>query len=81
MVYQEQTTGTLDTKYENCGRKPVLTKQAKEMIRQWTEEKNDLTLEELKTRLEKQSVKVSITTIHNALAAMKITHKKKNSRL
>jgi len=76
MVKLEETAGTLDTKYKNCGRKAILTEQHRELLHQWIKEQNDLTLKELQKRLAAIGVRVSETTIHNAIKDMKLTHKK-----
>jgi transposase len=80
MVDLEQTTGTLETKYENCGRPPILTEDAKNLMCQWLREKNDLTIEELRRRLAKHGFDVCPATVHNALCEIKMTHKKNDHR-
>ena len=76
MVRLWQATGTLDAQYQNCGRPPTITEREKQQLRQWLEEENGLTLNELRQRLDKQGVSVSHTAVDNALKAMKITRKK-----
>ena len=72
-----QRTGTLEPQLQNCGRPPTITEREKQLLAQWLEEENGLTLKELRQRLAERGVKVSHTAIGNALKAMRITRKKR----
>jgi len=59
------------------GRPPVLDENADEHIRGWIKEKSDLTLKELKERLEATGYPVGLTAIFDKLKRLMLPYKKK----
>jgi len=75
-----QRTASLEPQIQNRGRPPTITEREKQLLAQWLQEENGLTLKELQQRLAEQGVNVSHTAIDNALKAMQITRKKNDRR-
>ena len=69
-------TGSYEAKKNSGGAPRKISSEDEEKIRQFIEEKPDLTLEEIK---EQGNIEVSVSTIHRAIERMKITLKKKNA--
>ena len=69
--------GSLEPQLHTRGRKPIITEHEKQLLRQWLEKENGLTLRELQQRLEGQGVKVSHAAVDKVLKAMRITRKKR----
>ena len=67
-------TGSYEAKKNSGGAPRKISSEDEEKIRQFIEEKSDLTLEEIK---EQGNLEVSVSTIHRAIKRMKITLKKK----
>ena len=66
-------TGSYEAKKNSGGAPRKISSEDEEKIRQFIEEKPDLTLEEIK---EQGNLEVSVSTIHRAIKRMKITLKK-----
>ena len=66
--------GSYEAKKNSGGAPRKISSEDEEKIRQFIEEKPDLTLEEIK---EQGNIEVSVSTIHRAIERMKITLKKK----
>ena len=66
-------TGSYEAKKNSGGAPRKISSEDEEKIRQFIEEKSDLTLEEIK---EQGNLEVSVSTIHRAIKRMKITLKK-----
>jgi len=75
LVKQKQETGSVALRTSQRGRKPVLTAQEKEEIRQCVDEKPDSTVNEIR---EKLRLSASYSTIERAIKAMGYTLKKKS---
>lgn len=77
MVRRSNERGTLEPDYQNCGNKPKFTSEHDQTIKDWLAQKNDRTLYELQALLAENGVDVAQSTVSNALARLKITHKKR----
>lgn len=75
LVGQKRKTGTVALRTSQRGRKPLLTKQDHARIRASIEERPDITIEELREKLE---LKASYSTVERAVNKMGYTYKKKS---
>jgi len=75
LVKQKQETGSVVLHTGQRGRKPVLTAEDKEKIRQCMEEKPDSTIQEIREKLEHCA---SYSTVERAVKAMGYTWKRKS---
>lgn len=79
MVYrlaeQKRKTGSVALRTSQRGRKPVLTTENKEAIRRCMDETPDITIEEIR---EKLNLSASYSTVERAIRTMGYTRKKKS---
>ncbi len=75
LVEQKRETGNVELRTSQRGRKPVLTAEDKENIRQCNHGQPDITIEEIREKLE---LSVSYSTVERAIKAMGYTRKKKS---
>lgn len=71
--------GSLEAR-KGTGRTPKLDEAGCELIRTWLEEKNDLTLGELQTRLHDAGYDMCVSGICRRLQSMALTYKKNDAR-
>lgn len=76
LLQQRRQTGSIATRYERCGRKPLILESHRQQMRRFLREKPDLTLEELRKALQ---LECTLPAIHYALAGMGLTYKKRHS--
>ncbi len=74
LVKQKQETGSVALRTGQRGRKPVLTAEDRERIRQYVEEKPDSTVNEIREEL---GLSASYSTVERAIKGMGYTLKKK----
>ena len=77
LLCQRKAIGEIDNLYHRVGRKPEISQADKMRMAQAIEKRPDITLAELRKRL---GLSCSIVTVHNALASMDMTYKKRPSR-
>ena len=75
LVGQKRKTGSVALRTSQRGRKPVLTAEDKENIRSCIAEKSDMTIEEIREKLQ---LSASYSTVERAINAMGYTLKKKS---
>ena len=75
LVAQKRKTGSVALRTRQRGRKPVLTAEDKENIRHCMDESPDITIEEIR---EKLNLSASYSTVERAIDAMGYTLKKKS---
>ncbi len=75
LVKQKQETGSVALRTSQRGRKPILTAEEKEEIRQWVNEKPDSTIHEIREEL---GLSASYSTVERVIEAMGYTRKKKS---
>ncbi len=75
LVRQKKETGSVTLRISQRGRKPVLTTEDKEKIRQCVDEKPDITINEIREQL---SLSASYSTVERAIEKMGYTLKKKS---
>ena len=75
LVGQKRKTGTVALRTSQRGRKPLLTETDRARIRASIEERPDITIEELREKLE---LKASYSTVERAINKMGYTYKKKS---
>ncbi len=75
LVKQKQETGSVTLRTSQRGRKPVLTAEDKEKIRQCVDEKPDSTVNEIREEL---GLSASYSTVERAIEEMGYTFKKKS---
>ncbi len=73
MKKQRRDLGTLEPQTHTCGRKPKLTKQKLNLLAKWVARKPDLTLKQLRDKI---NVSCCLQTIQNGLNKLGITYKK-----
>jgi transposase len=73
LVRQKRELGTLEPQTHRCGRKPKVTAEHKEQLRQLVKHRPDMTLRELRDALR---LEVSLKAIWDALQTLKLTFKK-----
>lgn len=73
LVRLKRELGTLKPQTHRCGRKPTVTAEHKEQLRELVKRHPDMTLRELRDALQ---LDVSLTAIWFALRALKLTYKK-----
>ena len=78
LLKQWRETGNLEPRRSSGGQKLKLSSSQIICVGDWVSEKNDITLKEIKKRLEEQEkVKVSLATICRILQSLNLTRKKK----
>ena len=75
LVEQKRKTGSVALRTSQRGRKPILTAEDKENIRSCIDENPDVTIEEIR---EKLNISASYSTVERAIKAMGYTLKKKS---
>ena len=75
LVEQKRKTGSVALRTSQRGRKPILTAEDKENIRSCIDENPDVTIEEIR---EKLNLSASYSTVERAINAMGYTLKKKS---
>ena len=75
LVEQKRKTGSVALRTSQRGRKPVLTEEDKENIRRCIDERLDITIEEIREKLD---LCASYSTVERAIEAMGYTLKKKS---
>lgn len=75
LVEQKRETGSVEQRTSQRGRKPVLTAEDKEEIRPCIDKETDITIEEIR---EKLNLSASYPTVERAINAMGHTLKKKS---
>ena len=75
LVGQKRKTGTVALRTSQRGRKTLLTEKDRVRIRAGIEERPDITIEELREKLE---LKASYSTVERAVNKMGYTYKKKS---
>jgi transposase len=73
LVRQKRELGTLEPQTHRCGRKPKVTAEHKEQLRELVKRRPDMTLRELRDALQ---LDVSLKAIWDALQVLKLTFKK-----
>jgi transposase len=73
LVRQKRELGTLEPQTHRCGRKPKVTAEHKEQLRELVKRRPDMTLRELRDALQ---LEVSLKAIWDALQTLKLTFKK-----
>ena len=73
-----QETGTLEPRARK-GRKPTLDDASCDLMRQWLQEKNDLTLGELCSRLSEHGYEVTLQAVFYRLRAIGLSYKKNDA--
>ena len=76
LLQQRRTTGDIATRYNRCGRKPVIIDSHRRQMRAILAKRPDLTLEEIRIQLD---LPCTIQAIHYVLADMGLTYKKRLS--
>ncbi len=74
LLQQRRRCGDIRPQHHRCGRKPRITPEHRERLRQLVNEKPDRTLAELRSCT---GLKCTLPAIHYALAAMDLTYKKR----
>jgi transposase len=59
------------------GRTPKIDEHARDLLRQWLAEENDLTIEELRERWREHGYPAASSTVGDWLVRLKLSHKKK----
>ena len=81
LIKQWRETGDLNPKKPPGGKRLKLSPAQIILVGDWVEEKNDITLKEIKKRLEEQEgISVSISTVFRTLQNLNLTRKKKRYR-
>ncbi len=75
LVQQKRETGSVALRTSQRGRKPALTEEDKQNIRQCVEERPDITINEIR---EKLALAASYSTVERVIQAMGYTRKKKS---
>ena len=75
LAQQKRETGSVALRTSQRGRKPALTEEDKQNIRQCVEERPDITINEIR---EKLHLTASYSTVERAIQAMGYTLKKKS---
>lgn len=75
MAERKKATGSVALRFHNCGRKSVLSDKSREQIRQCIEAQPDITLAEIKEKLD---LSAGIATIQRAVVALGFRVKKKS---
>lgn len=75
LVGQKRKTGTVALRTSQRGRKPLLTEKDRARIRTSIEERPDITIEELREKLE---LKASYSTVERTVNKIGYTYKKKS---
>ena len=75
LARQKRETGSVELRTSQRGRKPVLTEENKRDIRQCVEERPDITINEIREKLQ---LTASYSTVERAVKAMGYTLKKKS---
>ena len=75
LVKEKRERGSVELRTSQRGRKAVLSEKDKEAIRQCIDEQSDITVEEIRERLE---LSASYSTVERAINAMGYTLKKKS---
>jgi transposase len=76
LIQQRSQTGEIGARYHRCGRKPIILEEHRQQMRVLLGQQPDLTLVELRDRLQ---LDCTVQAIHYALAAMEMTYKKRHS--
>jgi transposase len=74
LIRQRKAIGEIDNLYHRVGRKPAISQAMKTRMAEAVGKRPDITLAELR---EKFGLDCSVVTVHNALASMGLTYKKK----
>ena len=74
LALQKKETGSVELRTSQRGRKPALTEEDKQNIRQCVDERPDITVDEVREELH---LTVSYSTVERAIQAMGYTLKKK----
>lgn len=77
LIQQRKTLGEIGNLYHRVGRKSDISQADKTRMAAAIEKRPDITLAELRKKLR---LTCSIVTVHNALASMDMTYKKRPSR-
>lgn len=77
LIQQRKAIGEIGNLYHRVGRKPDISQADKARMAEAIAKRPDITLAELR---EKLGLTCSIVTVHNALASMDLTYKKRPSR-
>ena len=75
LAQQKRETGSVELRTSQRGRKPVLTEENKRDIQQCVEERPDITINEIREKLQ---LTASYSTVERAVKAMGYTLKKKS---
>ena len=75
LAQQKRETGSVALRTSQRGRKPALTEEEKQNIRQCVEERPDIAINEIR---EKLHLIASYSTVERAIQAMRYTRKKKS---
>ena len=75
LAQQKRETGSVALRTSQRGRKPALTEENKQDIRQCVEERPDITINEIREKLD---LTASYSTVERAIQAMGYTLKKKS---
>jgi len=75
LVHQKKETGSVDLFTSRRGRKPVLSEEDKARVRQCLEENPDITIEEIREKLQ---LSASYSTVERAVVGMGYMWKKKS---
>lgn len=75
LIQQRKRIGDIGPLHARAGRKPMITQQHKKRMLELIAENNDTTLAEFRAALR---LSCSLTAIHNALAGMDQTYKKRH---
>lgn len=80
IIKQWRETGNLNPLSPSGGQELKLSQSQIIMVGDWVNEKNDITLEKIKKRLEEEeNIKVSLSTICRVLQSLNLSRKKKHS--
>jgi len=77
LLTRRRTTGSLEPSPRSGGHAPILDERASEQMREWIAEQSDLTLGELRERLESIGCFVKKSAIGEKLNRMGLSRKKK----
>jgi len=77
LIQQRKKIGSISHQSHRCGRKPCLTQEMRDQIREVVERKKDITLENIRNQL---NLTCSLMTIDRVLKAMGYTYKKNATR-
>lgn len=75
LIKRKEETGSVLLKFNQCGRKPVLSQEELKQIKEQIDTQNDITIDELRDTL---NLKASYSTVERAVRKMGYTYKKKS---